>query len=70
MSVPTALRFTDDCVNVDGVGYFPDVWVHPDCALERTLKFVRRYLVEHTDEQVGEHDPLRASELCSLEAPI
>jgi len=45
-------------------------WVHPDCALERTLKFMRRYLVEHTDEQVGEHDPLRACELCSLEAPV
>jgi len=39
-------------------------------ALKRTLKFMRRYLVEHTDEQVGEHDPLRAGELCSLEAPV
>mgnify|MGYP002408015234 FL=1 len=64
MSVPTALRFTGDFINVDGMGYFPDFWVHPDCALERTLKFMRRYLVEHTDEQVGERDPLRAGVAC------
>ena len=49
MSVPTALRFAGGFINVDGMGYFPDFWVHPDCALERTLKFMRRYLVEQTD---------------------
>ena len=49
LSVPTALRFTGDFTNVDGMGYFPDFWVHPDCALERTLKFMRRYLIEHSD---------------------
>ncbi len=49
LSVPTALRFTGDFTNVDGMGYFPDFWVHPDCALERTLKFMRRYLVKQTD---------------------
>jgi len=49
LSVPTALRFTGDFTNVDGMGYFPDFWVHTDCALERTLKFMRRYLVEQTD---------------------
>jgi hypothetical protein len=49
MSVPTALRFTGDFTNVDGMGYFPDFWVHRDRALERTLKSMRRYLVEQTD---------------------
>ncbi|MEA4884375.1 MAG: hypothetical protein VB144_12125 [Clostridia bacterium] len=47
--MPTALRFTGDFINVGGMGCFPDFWVHPDCALERTLELMRRHLVEHTD---------------------
>ena len=30
--------------NLDGEGYSPDFWVHPDLAAARAVMFARRYL--------------------------
>ncbi len=34
-----------DLQNRDGIGYFPDIWVNPNQALEYAVKFVKRYLL-------------------------
>ncbi|HBK60686.1 MAG TPA: hypothetical protein DDZ84_07845 [Firmicutes bacterium] len=44
MAVPTGLSLLEDASNRDGVGFLPDFWVHPDCALERAIRFVRRHV--------------------------
>jgi hypothetical protein len=43
MAVPTGLNLLEDASNRDGLGFLPDFWVHPDCALERSIRFVRRH---------------------------
>lgn len=43
--IPTMFWLDSEMHNYDGVGYSPDFWVHPDYALERAVKFIRRHLV-------------------------
>jgi len=45
MAVPTGLSLLEDASNRDGVGFLPDFWVHPDCALERATRFIRKHVV-------------------------
>lgn len=45
MAVPTGLNVLEDASNRDGVGFLPDFWVHPDCALKRATRFVRKHVV-------------------------
>lgn len=42
--IPTMLWLDSEMQNRDGTGYSPDFWVHPDHALERAVKFVRRHI--------------------------
>ena len=37
------LNLRPDLSQFEGVGFMPDLWVHPDYALERTLAFIERY---------------------------
>ncbi len=44
--IPAMFWLDSEMQNRDGIGYFPDLWVHPDHALERAVKFVRKHLIE------------------------
>ena len=49
--IPTMIWMDVELRNLDGIGYFPDFWVHPDAA-ENAAAFVRRYVVK---QPVSEH---------------
>ena len=49
--IPTMIWMGAELRNLDGIGYFPDFWVHPDAA-ENAAAFVRRYVVK---QPVSEH---------------
>lgn len=49
--IPTMIWMDVEMRNLDGVGYFPDFWVHPD-AEENAAAFVREYVVKRA---VSEH---------------
>ncbi len=37
--------FDGEMQNIDGCGYFPDFWVHPDFVMERAVRFIEKQLV-------------------------
>lgn len=41
LSCGTSISLGEDLSNYDGVGYMPDLWVHPDQALERAVKYIQ-----------------------------
>lgn len=43
--IPTMIWMDVEMRNLDGVGYFPDFWVHPN-AEENAAEFVRKYVVK------------------------
>jgi len=43
--IPTMIWMDEQLRNLDGVGYYPDFWVHPDAA-ENAAAFVRKYVVK------------------------
>jgi len=42
--IPTMIWMDYEMRNLDGEGYSPDFWVHPDLAAARAVMFARRYL--------------------------
>jgi len=51
MRVPVVLNRVEDMTNRDGLGLFPDFWVDPNNAVERTVRFLREHLVPDSPEQ-------------------
>jgi len=49
--IPTMIWMDAGLRNLDGIGYFPDFWVHPNAA-ENAAAFVRRHVAE---QPVSEH---------------
>ena len=49
--IPTMIWMDAQLRNLDGVGYFPDFWVHPDAAANAAA-LVRKYVVK---QPVSEH---------------
>ncbi|HOK70145.1 MAG TPA: S41 family peptidase [Bacillota bacterium] len=45
VSLPTMICFDGEMQNIDGCGYFPDFWVHPDFVMERAVRFIEKQLV-------------------------
>ncbi len=41
LSCGTKISLCEDLVNPDGRGLMPDLWVHPDEALERAIKYIQ-----------------------------
>ena len=41
LSCGTKISLCEDFVNPDGRGLMPDLWVHPDEALERAIKYIQ-----------------------------
>ena len=50
VGIPTMIWMDVEMRNLDGVGYFPDFWVHPDAA-ETAAAFVRKYVVKQPVSQ-------------------
>lgn len=40
------LNLSIDLENLDGKGFYPDLWINPDESLDRVLKFIERYDIE------------------------